>query len=93
MTFCSQAKDEKDSTPRLKSVVEAVASASKALKETMAEKRRKTPTAEGAGGRSSLLRAAVGAEDAAAAEKVFEGGFFSVRSPMSRSPLLRYSSP
>ena len=71
-----------------------MASASKALKETMAEKRRKTPTAEGAGGRSSLLRAAVGAEDAAAAaEKVFEGGFFSVRSPMSRSPLLRYSSP
>ena len=68
-------------------VVEAVASASKALKETMAEKRRKTPTVEGGGGSSSLLRAAVGAEDAA--EKVFEGGFFSVRSPMSRSPLLR----
>ena len=81
-----QAKDEEDS---------AVA------------KRKKTPEvaressgAGGGAGRSSLLlRAAVGAVEAdgsEAAEKVFEGGFFSVRSPMaaaaaasSRSPLQR----
>ena len=76
-----QAKDEEDS---------AVA------------KRKKTPeVARESSGRSSLLlRAAVGAveaDGAEAAEKVFEGGFFSVRSPMaaaggaasSRSPLQR----
>ena len=78
-----QAKDEEDS---------AVA------------KRKKTPevareSSGGAGRSSLLLRAAVGAveaDGAEAAEKVFEGGFFSVRSPMaaaaaasSRSPLQR----
>ena len=76
-----QAKDEEDSA---------------------AAKRKKTPevareSSGGAGRSSLLLRAAVGAveaDGAEAAEKVFEGGFFSVRSPMaaaasSRSPLQR----
>ena len=73
----TQAKDEEDSAA--------------------AAKRKKTPeVAASAGGRSSLLlRAAVGAVEAdgaaEAAEKVFEGGFFSVRSPATaaRSPLQR----
>jgi len=65
--------------------------------EAEAAKRKKTPEVAAAARESRgslLLRAAVGAvetdgADAEEAEKVFEGGFFSVRSPMARSPLQR----
>lgn len=80
--MAAKAKDEEDSTA------------------AVVAKKMKTPEVareSGAARSSLLLRAAVGAVEAdggAAAEKVFEGGFFSVRSPMaaaasSRSPLQR----
>ena len=82
-----QAKDEEDSS---------VAAVPKKMKTP--EVARESSSGAGASRSSLLLRAAVGAveaDEAGAAEKVFEGGFFSVRSPMAaagasgRSPLQR----
>ena len=85
MSLLIQAKDEEDSS---------MAAVPKKMKTP--EVARESSSGAGASRSSLLLRAAVGAveaDEAGAAEKVFEGGFFSVRSPMAaasgRSPLQR----